>query len=267
MRGLGAYYAWNSVHEPVEPIVVPGAAPSAVGAYYDWNSVHEPVIPINGLGSTAESDLADKALRARINHRPVIAVVGEWALQANDIDWRDTPKHTALTLLPLTDQDLVAVRKAAGGHEVPAVGVFRKTLRSLADQELAFVGTPYERSLSFAVYSPTDTARVAKPRFLTIATLRDLADKDRGSGSVEKAARSLAGSLVYVVSLPAPRGMRAPGAKFQEVFRQASLSGPAPAPAPPAPVAAPASGTSLWPLFLGGAAVAGGLIWLVRKSA
>lgn len=265
MKGLGAYYAWDSAHEPVEAITTPGATPSAVGAYYDWNSAHEPVLPINGLGGSPESELADHALRARIDRRPPLAVVGEWARQAGDLDWRDAKKTQALTLLPLADRDLNAARVAAFGQEVPVVAIYRKSLRSLADQELRLVGTPYEFSESLAVYLPSDTARVAKPSFLTIARLRHLGDKDGGSGSLERAAKSLGGSLVYVVSLPAPRGMRAPGASFRDVFRKVALSA---ADAPPLPAAAApvSASTTIWPFFVGGAVLTGGILWLVRRS-
>ena len=165
-----AYYAWDSAHEPVQPVTpAPGSTVSGVGAYYAWDSAHEPVVPINGLGTDSEeAKAADEALRARIDDRPPVAVVGEWAVQKTDNEWADTPKETALTLLPLTDSDLNQARHAAFGLEARVIGVLYKRPARSADQELAFAGTPYAPSLALAVYSLTDTRRVALPYFLTL---------------------------------------------------------------------------------------------------
>jgi hypothetical protein len=263
-----AYYAWDSAHEPVEPVTpAPGSTVSGLGAYYAWDSSHEPVVPVSGLGADSEeAKVADEALRARIDSRPPVDVVGEWAIQKTDNQWADTPKSAALTLLPLTDQDLNQARHAAFGLETRVVGVLHKTPKRPADQALAFAGTPYEPSIALAVYSLTDTRRVALPYFLTLATLRDIADEDRGSHSVERAARALGGTLVYVVSLPATQNQRRPGARFQEVFNQIGLS--AAEPSTPAPAALPEqSSLNLVPWFLGGTLIAGGIWWALARRA
>lgn len=258
-----SYYAWDSAHEPVQEVTPsPGSAASGLGAYYAWNSAHEPVVPISGLGDTEESKFADEALRAWVDRRPPIAVVGEWAVQQTDNRWVDAPKETALTLLPLTDRDLARARHAAFGVEVRVIAVLHARPQSQADQALMFVGTPYEPRLALAVYALDDARPVAVPSFVTFATIRDIADTDRGAGSVERAAARLGGRLVYAISLPKTPNQRAPGAPFQAVFEQIGLAAtelPLPA-APTSPVAAP-SAVSIVPWFLGGTLVAGA-VWL-----
>jgi len=264
-----AYYAWDSAHEPVQPVTpAAGSTVSGFGAYYAWDSAHEPVVPISGLGADSEEGkVADEALRARIDDRAPVAVVGEWAIQKTDNQWADTPKETALTLLPLTDEDLNQARQAAFGLETRVIGVLHKTPKRAADQALAFAGTPYEPSLALAVYSLTDTRRVALPYFLTLATLRDITDEERGNHSVARAARSLGGALVYVISLPATPNQRRPGARFQEVFDRIGLSAADAPPLPRAPAPAPApTSMSLLPWFLGGTLVAGAAWWALRRK-
>lgn len=269
-----AYYAWDSAHEPVQAVTPsPGSVPSGIGAYFAWDSAHEPVVPVNGLGTTGESKLADEAMRALIDGRRPLMVAGEWAIQDSDIVWRDTPKEAALTLIPITDQDLNRARRGAFGAETPAVGVLRKTPALLANQELAFAGTPFAVSLSLAVYSLSDAARVALPYFLTIASLRDLDDADRGTQSVAHAARQLGGTLVYIVSLPKPPSARNPGAPFQAVFQTLAQrraigadAAPVPLPSAPAVVPAPPSDLGLVPYFVGGLAAAGGVWWLLSRG-
>jgi hypothetical protein len=260
-----AYYAWDAAREPVEPITAPpGTAPSGIGAYYAWDSAHEPVVPVNGLSGSAEAKLSDEALRALIDRRRPLAVVGEWARQVTDLEWAEAPDATALTLLPLTDADLNRARRAAFGAEAPAVGVIGRAPKARADQALAFVGTPYALGLSLAVYSLADTARVARPLFLTLATLRDVDDADRGTRSVERAAAKLERRLVYVVSLPKTAKQRGPGAPFREVFRAMGA-----APAAPVTESKPsASVTASLPLglyFIGGALAIGGVWWALAQ--
>lgn len=264
-----AYYPWDSAHEPVQPVTPPeaGTAASGIGAYYAWDSAHEPVEPINGLGETGEAKLSDEALRALLGRRPPRAVVAPWALQVTDLEWQEVPhaKQSSFTLLPLTDRDLNQARRGAFGAQAQVVGVLMKRPRSLADQALAFVGTPYGPVFSLAVYSLTDTRRVALPYFLTLAVLRDVAATDRGSRSPAAAARSLGGELVYAVSLPMKPGDRAPGAEFQQVFRAIGDSAAAPA---PVPVAAPASASSVpLGLYFGlGAIAVGGAWWFLSRG-
>jgi len=264
-----SYYAWDSAHEPVQPVTpAPGSVASGVGAYYAWNSAHEPVVPVSSLGDTGEAKLADEALRAAIDKRPPLAVVGEWAIQQTDGVWVDTPAQSALTLLSVGDRDLNRARHAAFGVEVPVVGVLHKTPEAEADQALAFVGTPYAPARALAVYSLSDTRRVALPYFLTLATLRDVADRDGGTRSVERAARALGGRLVYVISLEKAPNQRLPGARFQEVFSQIGLAAAEAASRVPVPAQAAAAPLgAVLPWFVGGTVVAGAIWWaLARKG-
>jgi len=257
-----AYYPWDSAHEPVEPVTpAAGSVPSGIGAYYAWDSAHEPVMPVNGLSGSAEAKISDEALRALIDHKPPVAVVGDWALQATDLNWLESKHESAFTLLPLTDRELNRARRGAFGAEAAVVGVLMKTPMPLAAQARAFAGTPYQPVLPLAVYSLTDTRPVALPRFLTIAALRDIMAPDRGTGSVEAAARALGGELVYVISLPKEAQQRAPGATFQEVFRAIGATPPAVTPPP----AAPAASASLGLYFLGGVLAVGGAWWALSR--
>lgn len=264
MHGLGAYYAWDSAHEPVQPVTpAPGTGVSGLGAYYAWDSAHEPVLPINGLGGSGEQQLSDEAARHLLDKREPLAVAREWARQQTDILWRELPGDATLTLLPLANGDIKRIQQAAHGAELAAVGILRSSPRMLADQDLALAGTPYVRALSLALYSIADGGRVARPMFLTIATLRGPDDRDGGHDSVGRAASRLGGRLVYVISLPTAAGTRGPGARFQEVFAKLGAMGAEPAaPDAPPPVAAP-SPLSLTPYFAAGALAAGGLWWLL----
>jgi len=256
-----AYYAWDSAHEPVQPITAaPGAGVSGLGAYYAWDSAHEPVLPINGLGDSSEQKLADTAARHLLNARRPLLVGREWARQKTDVHWTELPGTATLTLLPLAQADIAAIQKAAHGAEVATVGILRPTPALLAKQELVLAGTPYARTLSLALYSIADSARVARPYFLTLATLRGPEDPDGGHDSVGRAATRLGGRLVYVVSLPTAAGTRAPGARFQEVLSKLGALGAEAAAVPPAPPAAPAA-LPLVPYFAAGALAAGGLWW------
>jgi hypothetical protein len=214
-----AYYAYNSAHPAPQAI-------SGLGAYYAWGSSAELYRPVNGLASTDDAKLADEAARERIERRPPVAIVGEWAEQVTDVSWREVRGGSMLTLLPLVDSDVHAVRQAAFGNDLPVVAVYgnREATREQAYQ--AFVGTPYTLVAAVAVYSVADRGAVADARYLWVAAPREPGDKDGGSGSLEQAAKKLSGVLCYLVSVPAPAGTRGPGAPFM-VARDRKLNGDA----------------------------------------
>jgi hypothetical protein len=202
-----AYYAYNAGHPAPQPI-------SGLGSYYAWGSTADLYRPINGLASTEDQKLADEAARERIERRPPLAIVGEWAEQVTDISWREVRGASMLTLIPLVDADVPAVKQAAFGNELPAVAVYGKHEASRDEAYRAFLGTPYVLVAAMSVYSLADRGAVADARYLWIAVPRSPSDKEGGSGSLELAAKKLHGSLCYLVSLPKPNGARGPGAPF-----------------------------------------------------
>lgn len=257
MRGLGAYFAWNSAHEPVQPITRQAAG--GLGAYFAWNSAHEPVQPIHGLGDTSvEARLSEEAIQAMIGLRQATGSYVEWAKQVTDIAWQELPKESVLTLVPVTTEELKAARRKAFGSSVSTVGVMWPGPVRLTDQDRIFEGTPYRRALSLAVYSVGDRGAVARPYFVSLATLRGPDDPDGGHALIERQAARFGGELVYVVSTKRPEGTRPSGANFSELFRKIGEMGDASA-APSAPPE-PASTWKVAAMLVMGASAAG-LLW------
>ena len=234
-----AFYAYDSTRQAVQTIGPnEGIRRDGVGAYYAYDATHEAVQPINGASLGASASLTDEVMRDILGNRRPVLVAGEWAERVTDTVWRPQASSSELTLIPITDADLARVRKNAGGHEVPLVGILAQRSARMRDSENAFVGTPYTLQSEIAVYAALDRRPVPVPAFLTIARLReDPADRDGGKDGVQAAAMALRGQLVYVVSLPA-RTRRALPPIEQALMSLPPLPGGKPsAPgAPPPPV-------------------------------
>lgn len=245
-----AYYSYNAGHPAPQPF-------AGLGSYYAWGSNAELYRPINGLAATDDQRLADDAARDRIERRAPLAVVGEWAQQVTDISWREVTGRSTLTLIPLRDADIPAIKAAAFGNDLPVVAVFGGREVPLERARAAFSGTPYRLGMALSVFRLDDRGAVARASFLWIAVPRGPEDKEGGAQSLDGAAKKLGGELCYLVSLPRAAGERAPGMAFERARMLGADTAPVPAVTPEiqlAPVEA-----SITPIawVIGGMAVAG----------
>jgi hypothetical protein len=202
-----AYYAEDATRQAVQAINGLGEPlrRDGVGAYYAYDATHEAVEPINGLALSGGAELADDAIRGVVGKRRPLMIAGEWAERASDISWKAAaPGAPELTLIPIVASELDRVRGLAFGHEAMRVGILMPELVSLRTVEAAFDGTPYALERLIAVYDVMAPSR-GTPRFLAIGVLRDAADEDGGSRTMDGAARGLGGALVYPIALPAGR--------------------------------------------------------------
>ncbi len=199
-----AYYAEDATKQAVQAINGLGEPlrRDGVGAYYAYDSTHEAVEPINGLALSGGAALADDAIRGVVGARRPLMIAGEWAERASDVSWKPAKRGSSeLTLIPIRASELDRVRAMAFGHEAVRVGILMGELVSLRTLEAAFDGTPYALERLIAVYDVA--APSSAPRFLALGVLRDAADEDGGSHSIETAASRLGGVLVYPIALPA----------------------------------------------------------------
>lgn len=223
---------------------------------------HNPRLPIHGLGDDdlPQVGFADQVLREMSSARPLGTLV-PWAEQVSDVTWKEVPAEHAYSCFPVTDVQLQQAKAAAGGHEVTWVAILFSQPATLNAIERALFATPYALSSSQAVYPPSYSGEVPRISFLVWARLRDsMAGDGSGGGnrSMDEAARSLNGSLVYVVpsnlpdttrrptvsfsrALDAQLGITAPPIQTLPLFSQASSSDAPLVDAPPVPTTVPAS--------------------------
>lgn len=217
-----AYYAFDAAREPPQRVTTDaGKEPvrvDGVGAYYAYDAAHESVQPINGLALSGSDKMADEAARVLIGRRRPVMIARTWARHVTDVVWQDELGDSQLTLLPLTDGELAAVKRSAFGSSLPLVGVLAVEPMAMTVAAKAFAGTPYELADSYAVYSLADKSPIARPLYLFVARLRDADSADGGNGLMTAAASALGGKLVYIVKLPLPARARGPGAAFRLVF-------------------------------------------------
>jgi hypothetical protein len=250
-----AYYGYNATREAVQAIDGTGEpvrVVKGVGAYYAYDSTHEAVLPVNGLAGSMgkEAELADEAARTIIGERRPVLVVNEWAKQLSDTRWQNVASSAVHSLLPLTDRDIVMVKKSAFGHGLPAVGIIAARPVGLTSLEGAFVGSPYKFDQALAVSSSSDRRPVPTMLFLFIGTERDATDEDGGSRRLmTEVAATLGGKLVHIVDTGRAEHSVSPTVPVERAMAmqfppgpQAPLSVPGAPPAPATPDVVPLRG-------------------------
>jgi hypothetical protein len=259
---------------------------------------HDPELPAYGMGQNdvPQVGFGDEILREMLSATPLGAYV-PWAQQVSDAEWSEIPQQWVFTCVPVSQQMLDEVKRAAFGHEVGWVGILFDQPATINAIERALHGTPYALDSSQAVYDLNYPGQIPRIRFLVWAQLRDMMPGDGaggGTASMDVAAAALHGQLVYVIQGPVPAGAKRPTVNFNVALQQqldqqrvepspelpypitpppgplpgtpppAEPAATAPVPAPPAPKAPTAA---LWYVALGMGAAALVAWWLgARKS-
>lgn len=203
------------------------------------------------------------------------AVVTPWATRTSDVSWEPIlqPPSANVILYGINDATLGVIHQATFGHLMPFVAIHSNSAGNIAGVQQAFNGTRYSFYETQAVYAQARNApSVPTATFVHWAKVRDPADKNMGTGSLDQAAQALGGSLClgFQVDYQTTALRTPPGVTFEQASTPIpSPSAPEipPAEPPPQKASSPSSSLASWlgPLALGAVAAAG-TYYLVTRT-
>jgi hypothetical protein len=192
---------------------------------------------LSGLGADDQSlPLADQALLALIGAAPSL-VYTEWAAQSPTLEtsWVEASPLKDYQAYAVNDLQLVSVTNTTSSV-VQELAVISPVLTGQQAVKAAFEGTPFAYDRTEAVYSQLDNASPPRIYFLYWLRLRDGADPKTGPTSLNYAATTIGGVLVYILEISPPASDRAHPASgsFPSAFNAQLRQGPITVPATPA---------------------------------
>jgi hypothetical protein len=133
-----------------------------------------------------------------------LGIYTPWAARESTMDWEPVqqPPDTNIAVWSLTDEGLRNGMQLAGGAPLSFVGILTNELPALEEVAAKLRGTPYRFYQTQAVYSQVDTGEPPVIRFLHWAIIRESGDSDKGASSMDVAAVSLGGKLVFAMQVP-----------------------------------------------------------------
>jgi hypothetical protein len=223
---------------------------SAFGAYYptqfEWPISAPPLEGFSGFGALGQPppnviDAGMNALLTILKGSGAIPGVSPlytltvWGTRTSDVDWVETtrPEFDYLTY-GISDGALELAKSVAG---LPGwIAILFDDLLNPTLVKGAFIDTPYQYHSLEAVYDQKDPAATPRIRFLAWGNLRDSSDPGGGHASMEQAARSLGGQLVFPIQVQHGTGARAaPSSSFATAMKNqfGVTIGPSVVPPPP----------------------------------
>lgn len=185
---------------------------SAMGAYYptqfEW-PISAP--PLEGLGALGQPPpgFVDAGMNALLTIlrgtagvpavAPLYTLTG-WGTRTGEVDWIETtrPEFDYLTY-GISDGALDLSQQFAG---LPGwIAILHSDLLKPDLVSGAFIDTPYKFHSLEAVYDQKDPAATPRLKFLAWGNLRDSADPGGGRQSMDQAARSIGGQLVFPIQI------------------------------------------------------------------
>lgn len=189
---------------------------------------------------------------------PQAGIYTPWAEQSSDLVWNELAKPD-FNVATFSFAEVSKALAAFGVAQPGFVAILSKKPIPLGLAEAAYVGTPYKLFSGLAVYLQDSSTALPSLSFLYWGQLRDPGDGAGGNGSVDQAAASVGGTLVFATEVsasstsvrPAP-----PVGTFQAAFESTfgtpvSVQTPGgaaqPLPPPPAPLPSPGPSPSPGP--------------------
>lgn len=179
-----------------------------------------PVPP--GVDTGMSQGLADMLARipAELSIDPLkgMPVAVPWGTQEGiEFQEEEQPPRAVFKLFPWDDRANGAAVALLGGQGLPYLAVLSPRLRTSEEVATGLAGTPYELERIQAVRGPSDE----RIRFLYWLSLRDVADREGGNGSLPRAAAEvMEGTLVLPMTIPTPESVQAPPVPLQMAWME-----------------------------------------------
>ncbi len=192
---------------------------------------------MSGLGADDQTlPFADQALLTLLSGAPSL-VYTEWASQSPTLEssWTEAMPTSDYQAYAINDLELVTVTNTTSSV-VQELAVVSPVLASQQAVKTAFEGTPFAYDHTEAIYAQLDNASPPRIYFLYWLKLRDQTDPKTGPTSLNYAATSIGGVLVYVLQIPPASSDRPHPASgsFPNAFASQIQQGPLTIPATPA---------------------------------
>ncbi len=192
---------------------------------------------LSGLGADDQTlPFADQALLTLLSGAPSL-VYTEWASQSPTLEssWTEAMPTSDYQAYAINDLQLVTVTNTTSSV-VQELAVVSPMLASQQAIKTAFEGTPFAYDHTEAIYAQLDNASPPRIYFLYWLKLRDQTDPKTGPTSLNYAATSIGGVLVYVLQIPPASSDRPHPASgsFPNAFASQLQQGPLTIPATPA---------------------------------
>ena len=148
---------------------------------------------------------------------PVLATLTPWAEQVSDIQWNEIHQPPEFNVTAYEYGLVEYAMRSFGMGPAGFVAVLTPRWLTLGQAEAMYTGTPYKLFSGQAVYRQDDSAPLPTAFFLYWGQLRDPGDQSGGGGSVDTAAASVGGTLLWGVEVQGG-GRPVPSGTFQQAF-------------------------------------------------